>query len=95
MASFSVDITDIVYAGGRTGYKTVTISNAPAAGITATLRGTNSTYFRVAAVETNRSYTISTKQANDTGSIRTASVRFTNNNSSSDYVDVRDRKSVV
>lgn len=88
MASFSVDITDIVYAGGRTGYKTVTISNAPSAGVTATLRGTNSTYFRVAAVETNRSYTISTKQANDTGSIRTASVRFTNNNSSSDYVDV-------
>ena len=88
MASFSVDITDIVFAGGRTGYKTVTISNAPASGVTASLRGTNSTYFRVAAVETNRTYTISTKQANNTGSNRTATVRFTNNGSNADYVDV-------
>ena len=88
MASFSVDITDIVFAGGRTGYKTVTISNTPLGGITASLRGTNSSYFRTAVVESGVSYTISTKQANDTGSIRTAYVRFTNNNSSSDYVDV-------
>lgn len=88
MASFSVDITDVVFAGGRTGYKTVEISNTPSGGVTGTLRGTNSTYFRVAAVESGRTYTISTKQTNDTGSSRTAYLRFTNNNNSSDYVDV-------
>ena len=88
MASFSVDVTDIVFAGGRTGSKTVTISNGPSGGITAVIRGTNSTYFRTAVVESGVSYTISTKQANDTGSTRTAYVRFTNNNSSADYVDV-------
>ena len=88
MASFSVDITDIVFAGGRTGYKTVTISNGPSGGITAAIRGTNSTYFRTAVVESGVTYTISTKQVNDTGSVRTAYVRFTNNNSSADYVDV-------
>lgn len=88
MASFSVDITDIVFAGGRTGSKTVMISNGPSGGITAVLRGTNSSYFRTTVVESGATYTISTKQANDTGSTRTAYVRFTNNNNSADYVDV-------
>ena len=88
MASFSVDITNIVFAGGRTGSKVITISNRPSSGITVAIRGTNSTYFRTAVVESGVSYTISTKQINDTGSTRTAYVRFTNKNNSADYVDV-------
>ena len=88
MASFSVDITNIVFAGGRTGSKVITISNGPSSGITAAIRGTNSTYFRTAVVESGVSYTISSKQINDTGSTRTAYVRFTNKNNSADYVDV-------
>lgn len=87
MASFSVDITDIIFAGGRTGYKVVTISNGPSGGITARLLGNNPTYFQVAAETADVSYRISTKQVSS-GVARSAYVRFQNSDDSSDYVDV-------
>lgn len=88
MASFSVDITDVIFAGGRTGYKIVTISNGPSAGVQTRLLGNNSTYFQLAAVTANVAYRISTKQANDSRNNRTAYVRIQNIDDNTDYVDV-------
>lgn len=90
MASFSVDITDIVFAGGRTGYKVVTISNGPSGGITARLLGNAPTHFQVAAVTANVAYRISTKTSASGG--YSAYVRFQNADDSSDYVDVNLRQ---
>ena len=90
MASFSVDITDIIFAGGRTGYKVVTISNGPSGGITARLLGNAPTHFQVAAVTANVSYRISTKTSASGG--YSAYVRFQNADDSSDYVDVNLRQ---
>ena len=45
MATFSVDITDVVFAGARTGYKDITITGMPAGGVTVSLTGSNPTYF--------------------------------------------------
>lgn len=86
MASFSVDINRIYFAGGRTGYKIVTISNAPSGGITARLLGNDPTHFQVAAETADVSYRISTKTATTSG--YSAYVRFQNADDSSDYVNV-------
>ena len=45
MATFSVDITDVLFAGARTGYKDITITGMPEGGVTASLTGSNPTYF--------------------------------------------------
>ena len=45
MATFNVDITDVVFAGARTGYKDITITGMPAGGVTVSLTGSNPTYF--------------------------------------------------
>ena len=92
MASFSVDITDITFAGGRTGSKTITLSNAPTNGVSVTMRGTNSTYFQLDVVESGSVYTVSTKTTNTTSSSKTAYIRITNKDDSSDYVDVNLRQ---
>lgn len=86
MASFSVDITDIKFAGGRTGYKVVKISNAPAAGIGISNTGYGN-YFRLIEQDSNY-YRISTKFVNTSGSSYTSYIRFYNRNDSSDYVVV-------
>lgn len=87
MASFSVDITDIKFAGGRTGSKVVTISNAPAAGIGISNTGYG-THFRVVVQEENVSYSIQTKVTNSSGSSYSSKIRFYNKGDNTDYVDI-------
>ena len=87
MASFSVDITDIIFAGGRTGSKLVTISNAPSGGIGISNTGYG-THFRVVVKEENVSYSIQTKAKNTSGESYSSYIRFYNKEDSSDYVDI-------
>ena len=87
MASFSVDITDIVFAGGRTGYKDVTISNAPKSGIGISNTGYG-THFRVVVKEENVSYSIETKATNSTEDQYSSTIRFYNKDDSTDYVEI-------
>ena len=87
MASFSVDITDIIFAGGRTGYKVVTISNAPSGGIGISNTGYG-THFRVVVKEENVSYSIETKATNSTSQPYSSTIRFYNKDDSSDYVEI-------
>ena len=88
MASFSVDITDIVFAGGRTGYKDVTISNAPKNGIGISNTGYG-THFAVAAQTANIKYRISTKAANTSDKAYDSKIRFYNKADSNDYVEIQ------
>ena len=87
MASFSVDITDIIFAGGRTGSKLVTISNAPSGGIGISNTGYG-THFRVVVKEENVSYSIETKATNSTGQPYDSKIRFYNKEDSNDYVEI-------
>ena len=87
MASFSVDVTDIVFAGGRTGYKDVTISNAPKNGIGISNTGYG-THFKVAAQTANIKYRISTKAANTSDKAYDSKIRFYNKGDSNDYVEI-------
>ena len=87
MASFSVDITDIVFAGGRTGYKDVTISNAPKNGIGISNTGYG-THFKVEAQTANIKYRISTKAANTSDKAYDSKIRFYNKADSNDYVEI-------
>ena len=87
MASFSVDITDIIFAGGRTGSKVVTISNAPSGGIGISNTGYG-THFRVVVKEENVSYSIETKAINSTSQPYDSKIRFYNKGDSSDYVEI-------
>lgn len=86
MASFSVSVTDIKYASDRTGYKDVTITNAPAAGVTVTITS-GSSYFdhRIPEAGVYRIYTLS---VNSTSSWIYGTARFTNNNDNTDYVEI-------
>ena len=87
MASFSVDITDIIFAGGRTGSKVVTISNAPSGGIGISNTGYG-THFRVVVKEENVSYSIETKATNSTEDQYSSTIRFYNKDDSTDYVEI-------
>ena len=87
MASFSVDITDIIFAGGRTGSKVVTISNAPSGGIGISNTGYG-THFRVVVKEENVSYSIETKATNSTENQYSSTIRFYNKDDSTDYVEI-------
>ena len=92
MASFSVDITDVVFAGARTGYKDITITGMPAGGVTASLTGSNPTYFTYTNNPESKGanvYRVSTKSTHtSTGSDRTATFKITNTSDSTDYVNV-------
>ena len=87
MATFSVDITDIIFAGGRTGSKLVTISNAPSGGIGISNTGYG-THFRVVVKEENVSYSIETKATNSTSESYSSTIRFYNKDDSTDYVEI-------
>ena len=87
MASFSVDINEIYFAGGRTGYKDVTISNAPKNGIGISNTGYG-THFAVAAQTANIKYRISTKAANTSDKAYNSKIRFYNKGDSTDYVEI-------
>ena len=87
MASFSVDVTEIIFAGGRTGSKVVTISNAPSGGIGISNTGYG-THFRVVVKEENVSYSIETKAANTSDKAYDSHIRFYNKADSNDYVEI-------
>ena len=87
MASFSVDVSEIIFAGGRTGYKDVTISNAPKNGIGISNTGYG-THFTVAAQTANIKYRISTKAANTSDKSYDSKIRFYNKGDSTDYVEI-------
>ena len=93
MATFSVDITDVVFAGTRTGYKDITITGMPAGGVTVSLIGSNPTYFTYKNNPESKGtnvYRVSTKSTNTSseGSDRTANLKITNTSDSTDYVTV-------
>ena len=88
MATFSVDVSEIVFAGGRTGYKDVTISNAPKNGIGISNTGYG-THFAVAAQTANIKYRISTKAANTSDKSYNSKIRFYNKADSNDYVEIQ------
>lgn len=89
MASFTPSTTSIKFAGGRTGYKNITITTPPGGGLQVQLRGTDASAFRVSVVTSGSEYKVETKTTNLTSSSRTAYLRITNVNDSSDYVDVQ------
>ncbi len=93
MATFSVDITSVVFAGSRTGHKDITITGMPAGGVTVSLTGSNPTYFTYLNNPESKGtnvYRVSTKSTNEssTGSDRTANLKITNTSDSTDYVTV-------
>lgn len=93
MATFSVDITDVVFAGTRTGHKDITITGMPADGVTVSLTGSNPTYFTYTNNPDSKGtnvYRVSTKSTNKSsgGSDRTANLKITNKSDSTDYVTV-------
>ena len=88
MATFSVDVSEIIFAGGRTGYKDVTISNAPKSGIGISNTGYG-THFAVAAQTANIKYRISTKAANTSDKSYDSKIRFYNKADSTDYVEIQ------
>ena len=93
MATFSVDITDVVFAGTRTGHKDITITGMPAGGVTVSLTGSNPTYFTYTNNPESKGtnvYRVSTKSTHTAsgGSDRTANLKITNKSDSTDYVTV-------
>ena len=93
MATFSVDITDVVFAGARTGYKDITITGMPEGGLTIFITGSNPTYFSCINNPDSKGtnvYRVSTKSTNTSsgGSDRTANLKITNKSDSTDYVTV-------
>ena len=93
MATFSVDITEILFAGTRTGYKDITITGMPEGGVTVSLTGSNPTYFTSTNNPDSKGtnvYRVSTKSLNSasSGSDRTATFKITNTSDSTDYVNV-------
>ena len=93
MATFSVDITDVVFAGTRTGYKDITITGMPAGGVTVSLTGDYATYFTYTNNPESKGtnvYRVSTKSTNtsSSGSDRTATFKIVNTSDSTDYVTV-------
>lgn len=93
MATFSVDITDVVFAGARTGYKDITITGMPEGGVTASLTGDYATYFTYRNNPESKGtnvYRVSTKSTNDSsdGFTRDATFKIVNKSDSTDYVTV-------
>ena len=93
MATFSVDITDVLFAGARTGHKDITITGMPAGGVTVSLTGSNPTYFTYTNNPESKGtnvYRVSTKSTHTAsgGSDRTANLKITNKSDSTDYVTV-------
>ena len=93
MATFSVDITSVVFAGTRTGHKDITITGMPAGGVTVSLTGSNPKYFTYTNNPESKGtnvYRVSTQSTNtsSSGSDRTANLKITNTSDSTDYVEV-------
>ena len=91
MATFSVDITEVVFAAARTGYKDITITGMPAGGVTVSLYGDYATYFTCTNNPESKGtnvYRVSTKSTNTSSADRTANLKITNTSDSTDYVYV-------
>lgn len=93
MATFSVDITEVVFAGARTGHKDITITGMPEGGVTVALYYAGTTYFTYINNPESKGtnvYRVSTKSTyiSSTGSKRTAIFKITNASDSTDYIDV-------
>ena len=93
MATFSVDITEVLFAGTRKGYKDITITGMPEGGVTVSLTGSNPTFFTYTNNPDSKGtnvYRVSTTSFNEgsSGSDRTAIFKITNTSNSKDYVNV-------
>ena len=93
MASFAVDITEVRFAATNTGYKDITITGMPQAGVSCTITGADISSFgyRIPGSDQNvyRVYTTSNVNIGSTSAVnKTATFRITNAADSTDYVDV-------
>lgn len=92
MASFSVDITQVRFAATNAGYKDITITGMPQAGVNCTITGTNDTSFgfRIPGDDQNvyRVYTTSHTNIGTNSDKKTATFKITNLSDSTDYVEV-------
>ena len=91
MATFSVDITDVVFAGARTGYKDITITGIPAGGVTTSITpGVYFTYTNNPESKGTNVYRVSTQSTNtsSTASERKGTFKITNKSDSTDYVTI-------
>ena len=93
MATFSVDITEVLFAGTRKGYKDITITGMPEGGVTVSLTGSNPTFFTYTNNPDSKGtnvYRVSTTSFNEgsSGSDRNAIFKITNTSNSKDYVNV-------
>lgn len=92
MASFSVDITEVRFAATNAGYKDITITGMPQAGVNCTITGTNDTSFgfRIPGDDQNvyRVYTTSHTNVGTNSNEKTATFKITNLSDSTDYVEV-------
>ena len=91
MASFSVDITKVVFAAANTGYKDITITNMPSAGVNCSITS-GSSYFGYRIPDPNepnviRAYTSGTNTASGSA-LRSGVLRIENYADSSDYVTI-------
>lgn len=92
MASFVVDFTEVKFAATNTGYKDITITGMPQAGVTCTIEGTDASSFgfRIPGSDQNvyRVYTTSNTNIGTSVNEKTATFKITNLSDSTDYVDV-------
>lgn len=93
MATFSVDITEVLFAGTRTGYKDIIITGMPEGGVTVSLTGYDPTYFTYTNNPDSKGtnvYRVSTTGFNEgsSGSDRNAIFKIVNTSDSKDYVNV-------
>lgn len=92
MASFSVDVTQVRFAATNAGYKDITITGMPQAGVNCTITGTNDTSFgfRIPGDDQNvyRVYTTSHTNIGTNSNKKTATFKITNLSDSTDYVEV-------
>ena len=91
MASFSVDITDIVFAGAHSGYKDITITGMPQAGVSCTITGTDKSAFdyRIPGDDQNVYRVYTTGLTTNSYIPYNAVFKITNSSDSSDYVEVQ------
>lgn len=91
MASFSVDITEIVFAGARKGYKDITITGMPQAGVSCTITGTDTSAFnyKIPGDDQNVYRVYTTGLTTDSYTPYNAVFKITNSSDSSDYVEVQ------
>lgn len=88
MASFSVDITDVILAGAHSGYKDITIIGRPQA-IIGSITGTDASSFGWRTIDGNDSALRVYSTATGTTSVKNAVFKITNASDASDYVEVQ------